>query len=282
MTQENWRDNISYSNDYDIRTTDINSCHEVTDNHINKVVNEIIGDNGRIDLIDVGCGDGFVSRQILLKKHPMFIRLDCMDVSILQLERAKKMLGDLETRSNQICYIHDDIIYSMQPSSTYDVVLAKMLLHEVENDKQIVALHNIFRITKNRGKVIIWDVFLNGDSQSFINKIITKKDELAGFLGLARNRYFFTKNELVDNLKNAGVKHPRLQTIFSYDYRFSTRARAANDLQNDETKLIELNQYIRRLSQEYTDILESVSYADRGDDITFDLKMCALVLTKEQ
>ena len=151
-----------------------------------------------------------------------------------------------------------------------------MGLHEVPKEEQLKVLRDFFRILKPKGKVVIWDIMLNNDNQSLFQDVIRKKDELAGFDMLVKERYFFREEEFLENVKKAGFT--RIKDFHTIHNRFSSRRRLESELKNNIILLKRLNDYIRKRFPE--ELKKSLKYSDLGEDIQFNLIKKIYILNK--
>ena len=95
-------------------------------------------------LLDIGCGTGY-----LLWRLQDQCRLFGMDVSSEFVEISSN-------RNPSASFVVADAISLPFPSETFDVVIAKVTLqHLLAEEDRLAALHEIFRVTKPGGVVII-------------------------------------------------------------------------------------------------------------------------------
>jgi len=117
---------------------------------------------------------------------------------------------------------------------------------------------------------------LNKDNQSLFQKIIRKKDELADFTLLVKERYFFTEDEFLEVVKSAGFL--KIKDFHTIRYRFSSLNRLKPELKNDKNRLHELNNFIRQVFPEK--LKKSLEYRDIGEDIQFNVTKKIYVMEK--
>ncbi|MBX4210977.1 class I SAM-dependent methyltransferase [Candidatus Parcubacteria bacterium] len=151
-----------------------------------------------------------------------------------------------------------------------------MGLHEVSLQQHLAILKEFYRILKPNGKVIVWDIMLSGETQELFQDIIRKKDQLAGFDLLVKERYFFREDEFIKNAQDSGFR-----SIVDYDknpFDFSSIKRLDSELKGNIGLLQVLNDFIRnRFTPELKKKLE---YKDTGDDISFKIPKKIFVLEK--
>ncbi len=88
---------------------------------------------------------------------------------------------------------------------TFDTVVIKMGIHEVQLEEQTKILQEVFRVLKEGGKFVTWELaFSNKESQKIFQDIIRKKDEIAGFTQMVEKRWFPTEAEIFDSFEKAG------------------------------------------------------------------------------
>ena len=157
-----------------------------------------------------------------------------------------------------------------------DKIVIKMGLHEVSLAQHLQILKEFNRILKLTGKIIVWDIMLNDNTQSLFQDIIREKDRLAGYDLLTTERYFFRENEFLKNTEEAGFT--KVTEFHKISYRFSSKRRLESELKNDISKLKELNEFIRiRFPQ---NLKQLMNYEEKGDDIQFTITKKIYVLQK--
>lgn len=149
-----------------------------------EVLNNIpIRNNSRI--LDAGCGTGNLLEMLenMEEKYKLNLELHGIDISEKMLCRARKKLKKTKLSIQQI----EEINY---PEDYFDYVFNTDALHHYENPEQ--AMNNIYRILKNRGKIIVSDF----DFKKYINKIL--------HISEPGNNKFYTAEEVRDLLENTG------------------------------------------------------------------------------
>ena len=194
------------------------------------------------------------------------------DESEVQIKRAKENLPQIPKSHIST----ESFPKSHFKNNFFDTIVIKMGLHEVPKEEQLKVLRDFFRILKPKGKVVIWDIMLNNDNQSLFQDVIRKKDELAGFDMLVKERYFFREEEFLENVKKAGFT--RIKDFHTIHNRFSSRRRLESELKNNIILLKRLNDYIRKRFPE--ELKKSLKYSDLGEDIQFNLIKKIYILNK--
>ena len=221
-------------------------------------------------ILDTFCGYGAVGKNCLEKEPRIDLWLN--DESKVQMERAKENLPKIP--SDHFILGHFPNISF--PTGEFDKVVIKMGLHEVPKKEQFKVAKKAFEVLKPHGKFIIWDIMLNKDNQSLFQKIIRKKDELADFTLLVKERYFFTEDEFLEVVKSAGFL--KIKDFHTIRYRFSSLNRLKPELKNDKNRLHELNNFIRQVFPEK--LKKSLEYRDIGEDIQFNVTKKIYVMEK--
>ncbi len=254
---------------FDNRIVSYEKIHSISAKDIEKLVDAVNPRPGE-KILDAACGYGSVGKAILDREpraHVIFV-----DESPVQIERARQNLPAVS---------QDQFIQSSLPSQpfgaeTFDKIVIKMGLHEVPFSRQEEILATFNHILKLSGRVVVWDIMLDHTTQELFQDIIRKKDKLADFNLLTKNRYFFREEEFLANSKRAGFA--KVTDFHKINYRFSSQKRLSSELQNNTNKLDELNQYIRK---KFTPQLKNLlSYEDLGDDIQFTITKKIFILEK--
>ncbi len=221
-------------------------------------------------ILDAFCGYGAVGKNILAKESKADLWLN--DESEVQIKRAKENLPNL-TANHFILGHFEDVPF---PNEYFDKVVIKMGLHEVQKQKPVKVAQKVFQILKPKGKLIIWDIMLDHKNQTIFQDIIRKKDELAGFDLLTKERYFFREDEFLETMKKA--KFSKVKEFYTINYRFSSRKRLESELHNDLKLLDKLNQFIRNRFPEK--LRKEIKYKDLKNDIQFNIIKKIYVIKK--
>ena len=248
---------------FDKRIVRYEEIHSIKQEHFDvlcSLLNPI--DNQKI--LDLGAGYGACTREILRHYPNVKFFFTLADNSAVQLERAKREIPQIildNDSPSSINFELDNIINSKFADDSFDIIIAKMVLHEINKGSQLSALKEIYRILKPNGKFIFWDLYLDNDSREFFQTIINEKDRLCGFDTLYRNRYFLTGKEIFDLFELAGfckaTKELDLMTPII------TSKRLKEEFSNNSLLLNEWNTFIREKAK-ITDpyILFNLSYKD--------------------
>lgn len=254
---------------FDMRNVSYEHIHSIKPEDVKALMDAVDPQSGEV-IMDAMCGYGSVGKAILDRRSDAVLYL--LEESEVQLERAKENLSNLPK---------DRFVLSEFPlhdftAAFFDKIVIKMGLHEVSKEKQFEVAKGVFDLLKPLGKFIVWDIMLTEATQKLFQDIIRKKDELSGFDMLARERYFFREDEFKKVMSDAGFK--TVEAFHTISYRFSSRKRLESELQNDLKKLQSLNDYIR--GRFPGALKEEMSYADEGDNISFNIVKKIFVIQK--
>lgn len=260
---------------FDIRIVEYESLHNISEEDFTIFVKAISPSESDC-ILDVGAGYGAATREMVKRNSHRKIHYFLSDKSVVQLSRAKLALaprfGYSHTRDNPL-FFQDDIVHSNFKSESFDKVVGKMVLHEVDQKEQGKAIMEIYRILKPFGSLIMWDVVLDKPIQRFVQSVIKKKDELAGFEDLARFRYLFTQNEIFRYLEDAGFTD--INTFHRLEYVLNTSRRLDPEFNGDIKNLHKWNQFI---IEEYEKL---DSEAKSKINLTYENNNCQIHFSKQ-
>ncbi|MEM3399730.1 MAG: class I SAM-dependent methyltransferase [Candidatus Micrarchaeia archaeon] len=138
-------------------------------------------------VLELGCGNG-KTLSALLKAD---CRITAIDASMRAVEMCKKLAH--ENGRDDVCLLVADTCSLPFPPETFDAVLASHVLeHLLEEDRKI-AVSEIKRVLKKRGRVFV-KVFSTADMRFGKGKEIEKNTFLRGPNRLAY--HYFTEDEL--------------------------------------------------------------------------------------
>lgn len=221
-------------------------------------------------ILDAFCGYGAVGKYCLEREPSIDLWLN--DKSEVQIKRAKENLKNV-SENHFILGHFPNVKFD---KSSFDKVVIKMGLHEVQKEEQLKVAKKVFEILKPNGRFVIWDIMLKKEFQKLWQDIIRKKDELAGFDMLVKERYFFREDEFLENMKKAGFT--KIKEFHIVNYRFSSLKRLKQELHNDKKRLEQLNDYIRKRFPE--NLKKTLKYEDKGDDIQLSITKKIYVMEK--
>ena len=230
----------------------------------------LIDPNKDLSILDLGAGYGACTRELINHYPDAPFAFTLADNSVVQLERSKSEIPVIlrgNKSSATVAYVIDNIVESLFSEHSFDVVIAKMVLHEIKRPLQITALKEIRRLLKPNGRLIIWDLYLNSETQSVFQSIITEKDRLCGFETLYRDRHFLTGKEMFESLHGAGFSTIRKEQDILTPVISTNRLK--DEFKNDRELLEQWHSFIRDFAinvDQFT--LFDLSFRDFGECIT--------------
>ena len=254
---------------FDVRIVSYEHIHSINPKDEEAMI-KAINPKPKEKILDAFCGYGAVGKNILAKESKADLWFN--DESEVQIKRAKENLPNIPTEK----FIAGNFLKVDFGKNYFDKIVMKMGLHEVSKKLQIDVTKKVSQILKPNGKFIVWDIMLNNDTQTLFQDVIRKKDELAGFDMLTRERYFFREDEFLETMKKANFS--KIKDFHTITYRFSSRKRLESELHNDKKLLDKLNAFIRNRFPE--ELKEPLKFEDLGDDIQFNIIKKIYVMTK--
>lgn len=227
------------NNSYEKRIVQYEKIHSIDEKDFEMLVTTIDPRNNQI-ILDVCCGYGAVSKRLKDKIEELKLntKLVLIDNSSLQISRARENFKDLEN----IEILEGDATKTDFPDEYFDTIVNKMGLHEVPKDVQELMVQELYRILKKDGQIVIWELALSPETQPIFSKIIRKKDELAGFDSLVRNRYFPKKEDTLQLLEKIGFKD--VQIVKNVYPTLSIRNRKEEFVSADRLKILKEKGFI--------------------------------------
>jgi ubiquinone/menaquinone biosynthesis C-methylase UbiE len=247
---------------YDKRHVDFGKIHGVQEEDLQLLV-QALGLREGARVLDLGCGYGEVSANILAEAHRRQIGIDLYlcDLHQAQIQRISQ---DTQSRAKQI--VVGDARSLPFSNEQFDSVVMKMALHEVPVWDQPYVCEQVLRVLRPGGAFVVWGVMPgDGELQDVFNKIMQVKDVLAGYESLVRDRYFFRLDQLLHMLTEAGFNEA--QQLRQVHFRQSTLARRDSELGGSDEKLGLLNAYCRAIIS--PELARQIDFTDSGDDIQF-------------
>lgn len=235
-------------------------------------------------IMDCGCGYGAVTRELLEHTTPDTIArltVDLVDESAVQLERAREELASWIHRADcpRLKFIRASFPWSFGSQHRYDVVLAKMVLHEVPHRQQLDFIDGIYHHLVDEGRLLLWDVCLSPKTADFYRTVIREKDKLAGFETMVNRRHFLTLPDIHTLFSRSGFGS--IELIRPMVYRFRSLHRLGPELRGDECALKKLNEATRnafgRLDRKTQHQLE---FQDDGRDVSFQVNKGIFLATR--
>jgi len=135
---------------------------------VGEVVSRYPSDDGgqRIQVLEIGCGDGVTSAKILSS------RKDCF---LTALDSEEKMIGQAsanlrrDLQDNRCRFVLCDALAHLRslPSGSVDIVASALALHNMERSYRDALNAEVFRSLKPDGLFVNADKFVMGDEQRF-------------------------------------------------------------------------------------------------------------------
>jgi ubiquinone/menaquinone biosynthesis C-methylase UbiE len=238
-------------NDYDARKVDYTLIHGETDEIYTKFISHLKL-NTDVKLLDLGGGYGSLLLQITKNIPGVSFQYHLVDGSRKQIEKATDILSSdkLSGAENVVkTFIHKNAGRLLLPTNWFDHIICKMFIHEVPANQKTLMYKLLYEWLKPEGSVLFWMPELDEESYDLYTGIIKKKDELAGFKSLAENRHFQLNTAFVKQLNESGFN--KVEKLFEFDYNLNTVLRLNQEFDNDEAKLLVLNNYILELASQF-------------------------------
>lgn len=165
------------------------------------------GINYAKQILDVGCGPGFVIEKILELNNDAFVT--GIDLNADFIEQAKHLLSDKKDRINLFARNALNTEFS---NDSFDFAYARIIFQHLSEPVQLAK--ELWRILKPEGKIVILDV--DEDIQGFNDPKLPFEDEME-----QRSKKYgesFTSNRKIGRnlpriLKQAGFKHINFDVI---------------------------------------------------------------------
>lgn len=282
---------------FDYRIVEYEKIHKIKDEYFEELVDAVDPKPGDV-VLDGMDGYGSVSKWISKRAEEQGFKPEIytLDESKAQIDRARKNIPDIDEQH----IIQADIRETGFPNEKFDSVVIKMGVHEVPKEEQEKLFTEIYRILKPGGKFVIWELALDEENQKIFQDIIRKKDELAGFDKLVKNRYFPRHEELQELFEKAGFVDVR--DHYEIFYEPSTLGRKEELVSKERKQLSEQKgeiseedeEHLKQLGEEkaeeltrYTreripeNLREKMKYKDLGNDVQFQVKKIIMVGLKK-
>lgn len=235
--------------DYETRDVDYSLIHGETKDVFLKFTQALELRAGS-RLLDVGGGYGSVLIHILENDPQLNFHYDLLDSSQHQIKKAKHHIAGFlkgKTTNASVSYIHQSAAQMNLPAGHYDVVICKMFIHEVPEHEKEMIFTRLFSVLKPGGRVLFWMPDLDENDHAFYIETIRKKDELARFNELVKNRHFLLNSELVTHLERAGFSS--IEKLFHFNYDLHTSRRLKDEFKNRLEDLEAWNLYILKIAE---------------------------------
>lgn len=223
--------NIPQPKGHDERIVRYSEIHKIKGQDYEALIKAVDPKEG--DIIFEGCaGYADVSMHLIeeTKNYKQPIEIYLQDESAVQMGRAFENLQLPEGHM-----ILGDVRSTGLPEGMFDKAVIKMGVHEVSKEGQPDIFNEMYRILKLKGKFIIWEVSLGKDTQEIFSDIVKRKNELAGFDLIAKNRYLQRHDELVRLFASAGFQD--ITDEYFIDYTFDAKGRSQELVSKDRIAL---------------------------------------------
>ncbi|HAA14176.1 MAG TPA: hypothetical protein DCE41_21770 [Cytophagales bacterium] len=250
-------------NDYRNRLVNLEKVHCVDGDMFDRLFS-VADLSPNMRLLDAGSAYGAVTQAVLQRNPPEGMSFHLLELSETQLSIAREKLAQLltpEQMVSQTAFYNESILEPSAPSGSYDRIIGKLLWHEIAQSHQAELAGVMHRLLAKEGKLILWQITLEGEVGDFYRAIVREKDRLAGFHTMATHRYFPNESELLDQLKTAGFQ--AVKRSDSLPYHFDSATRLGTDFKQDEDKLAQWHTFIRKAAQKLSPTgLEEIEYVD--------------------
>lgn len=245
---------------FDVRVVSYEQVHNIQENDWKAFMNAVDPQPGEV-ILDGMCGYGACAKGIntITTEADLYF----LDESEVQIKRAKENFPTLDgsrfkTEAMELSSFED---------AFFDKVVIKMGLHEVPLIDQPKIANEVYRILKPGGKLILWDIMLDEDTQELFQTIIRKKDELAGFEMLVKERYFFREEQFLNHMETANFS--KVDNYHEMIYEFSSINRLHAEFNSNQEKLDTFNKYIKEVFRDA--LKERLKYYELENDIHFNV-----------
>jgi tRNA (cmo5U34)-methyltransferase len=113
--------------------------------------------NERLEIIDLGCGTGNLSKKIS-DVYP-YACITCIDMAENMLAAARRKL----VKNNHVSFWLGDV-RDFNYSDKYDVIVSSMVLHHIEGQEKPKFYHKLYNALKEGGVFYTIDIFLSSNS----------------------------------------------------------------------------------------------------------------------
>ncbi len=151
----------------------------------------------RFKVLDLGCGDGVVTKYIAADDRFSVIGVDS---DMERLNRARLILGN-----DKVKFMEADLARLSLKDSETDVILLHHVIEHVEDDARL--LKNCFNLLRDKGTLILGipnEDSLFGKISRFLHRALYEKGE---------HVHFYSERRIVDMLKEQGFEIKRIGRI---------------------------------------------------------------------
>jgi ubiquinone/menaquinone biosynthesis C-methylase UbiE len=257
---------ITQTKTYDTRSVEYKKIHSVPDDLYTKVIESLDLFPGAI-LGDLMAGHGEMSDAIIT-----YCSSKGFKVQGIMLDAYAKQLPE----SHEFARIVGDIRHPVLSAESLDRTVMKLGLHEIPQKDKQQAISQVYRVLKQEGIGVFWELgFKDSYEQQIFHQIVRKKDELAGFHDLVRDRYFCRESELREYFQKCGFK--QIEVVYQGTFYIHTSKWLEGDFGKDETKLEELDKYIMQIPEQTR---KKYGFKKEGQDICMEFSWPVFRVTK--
>ncbi|MEL6536931.1 MAG: class I SAM-dependent methyltransferase [Bacteroidota bacterium] len=250
-------------NDYQNRLVNLEKVHCVGGEMFDQLVS-VTDLKAGLRVLDAGSAYGAVTQAILQRNPPKDLTYHLLELSATQLGIAKSKLAELlsaEQMESKTAFFNESILAPSAPEGYYDRIIGKLLWHEIAHANQPELARVMHRLLADEGKLVLWQITLEDEMGDFYRAIVREKDRLAGFHSLVTQRYFPNESELLAQLKDVGFQN--ITCNQALPYHFDSATRLATDFKQDQTKLAQWHEFIRKEASKLSPRgLEQIQYVD--------------------
>jgi len=145
------------------------------------------------------------------------------NLSLLDFSQA--MLDQAAVAAEKICA---DACEMPLDSESFDLVLTRFGIHDIEQTKQLLAIREVLRVLKEDGHYVLVAFCSSAKTQFYYNRIANLKDELARNKD-STDRYFPTEEEYLSLLRNAGFQKINIENRFSSQIKLQGTGEMSNE-----------------------------------------------------
>ncbi len=226
---------ISKKISFNDRIVDFKKIHNHKPEDFERFVDIIDPQPGQT-ILDGMDGYGAVAKEILKRANARGFspEMYTLDESQVQIEMARENIPNINAEH----LIEADMRKTPFEDRKFDTVVIKMGIHEVPKPDQSVVVKEAYRILKDGGKFVTWELsFHDAEVQKVFQDLIRKKDEIAGFTSLVENRYFPRQDELIAIFEEAGFKN--VAVAHEVDAQLSMRVRESELVSKDRKAMMD-------------------------------------------
>ncbi|TRX47260.1 methyltransferase domain-containing protein [Fulvivirga sp. M361] len=233
-------------------------------------------------ILDVGAGYGAVTQAIFKRNSGANIYYSLLEKSTVQLDRAReaiRKLTDEDIREKYFRFFNCPMTDTPFPKHYFDTIIGKMILHELPSAEQSIAVSEMYRILKPGGTFYLWQTILDETTVTFFGNLMRKKDELAGYDSMTRDRHFVKERTFYSLFQQAGFGTWKKEQTF--EYQLNSRYRLASEFNNDEDKLQQWHQYILEMVNERgANFANRIKFSIKDGNVSLSFKQGIFSATK--